>query len=86
MSNMFFCKEGTKIIEIFQARSDCTFWYLSQQLDISYEFIKTIEFPVSSGHQSTFIPLNTIKDFIKKLKTPFSCSLFIISGLYHTAQ
>lgn len=66
--NMLFCKPQAKIIEIFQARSDCTYFYLAQQLGLDYQYIKTQEFDALdwSGFKDTVVDLKKIEDFCSK--------------------
>ncbi len=62
--NTLFCKPSTHIIEIFQERSDCCFYYLSQRMELNHHCIQTIDFQELEGYASTTIPLFIIQDFI----------------------
>lgn len=44
MSNLIFSQPSTKVFELFQARSDATYWFLSQILGLRYQGFKTQEF------------------------------------------
>ena len=63
LANTIFCNKNVKIIEIFQGLNDCTFWYLSQQLNLNYNAIKTIDFIpdyMTAWQSPTYIPLEII--------------------------
>lgn len=68
LTNILFCKPNTKIIEIFQARSSCTYFYISQQLNLKYDYIQTCEFSDTDkqGSKNTIIPLHLIKNYLKQ--------------------
>ncbi len=65
--NIMFCKPTTKVIEIFQARSDSTFYYLGQTLGLNYTCIKTMEFSSIEAFENTEIPIEIFHDVIKIL-------------------
>jgi hypothetical protein len=44
LTNLIFSNPGTKVIEIFQARADATYWYASQTLGLNHTCIQTCEF------------------------------------------
>lgn len=62
--NLMFCKPGTEVIEIFQGRSDCSLYYLSQILQLKYHYIQTMDFETIEGQEDSTVPLFLIKDFI----------------------
>lgn len=62
LTNIIFCKPGTQVIEIFQARSDCTYFYMAQQLHLKYDYIQTQEFDEFYGYKDTAISLDLIKN------------------------
>ena len=65
LTNMIFCKSETKILEIFQARSDCCFYFLAQTVGLkNYKYIKTMEFEHIGGFYDTFVNLNIIQNFV----------------------
>lgn len=64
LSNLLFCKPNTHVIEIFQERSDCCFYYLSQDLKLNYHYIKTTEFKNIEGQISTIIDQKIIQTFM----------------------
>lgn len=68
LANLIFCKPKTKILEIFQARSSCTYWYMAQQLNLNYHYLKTLEFNEANvvGGINTKIPLSLFKMFIEE--------------------
>ncbi|HSW76610.1 MAG TPA: glycosyltransferase family 61 protein, partial [Candidatus Saccharimonadales bacterium] len=70
-TNILFCKPGAKVFEIFQARSDTSFFYLAQLLDIQYKAVQTMEFPDRDpgGGACTAIPLEIIHDILNNLNT-----------------
>lgn len=66
-TNILFCNPGTRIIEIFQARLDCTYFYMAQQLGLKYNYIETINVkPNTYGYGDTTISIKLINDFIFK--------------------
>lgn len=66
LTNLLFCKPNTQVIEIFQAKSDCSLYYLSQLLRLNHYCIQTMDFNNNiEGNISTTVPLFIIKDFIK---------------------
>lgn len=70
LANCIFCQEGTKIIELLQGLNDCTFWFLSQDLNLKYTPIKTTTFKpdyLAAWKSDTYMPLAIIKDVIAHL-------------------
>jgi hypothetical protein len=70
LANTIFCTEQTKIIELFQGLNDCTFWYLSQTLNLNYTPVQTVTFLsnyYAAWSTNTYMPLAIIKDVIKNL-------------------
>lgn len=43
LTNIIFCKEGTKILELFQALIDTSFWFPSQIFNLNYTPINTLD-------------------------------------------
>lgn len=68
LMNLAFCKPKTKIIEIFQARSSSTYWYMSQQLNLDYHYIQTRQFNKIEifGRKNLDIPLDKIQNFLNR--------------------
>jgi hypothetical protein len=69
LANTIYCKPGTKVIELLQGLNDCTFWYLSQDLNLDYTAIKTTEFKSNHGDawaSNTYMPLRIIREVIKQ--------------------
>ena len=67
LTNMIFCKPETRIIEIFQARSDCCFYFLAQTIGLkNYQYIKTMEFEDIGGFYDTLVNLDIIQNFVDK--------------------
>jgi hypothetical protein len=69
LTNIIFAQPGyTKIIEIFQAREDGTYWYLSQEVGLEHYCIKTIEFDtkatLNNGFVKSEVDIKPIEDFI----------------------
>lgn len=64
--NIMFCKPTTKIVEIFQARSDCAIFYLAQTLQLDYQLIQTVDFENITGHENTYVPLFLMQNYINK--------------------
>lgn len=64
-TNILFCKPGTNILEIFGARSGCDYFYISQQLQLHYQCIKTVEFPKGLGFKSIQIPKKAVADYLE---------------------
>lgn len=71
-ANLIFCKPNTTIIEIFQARSDSCFYYLSQQMNLNHYCIQTTDFKDIDGNTHTSVPIFLIQDFINKNKQMFT--------------
>lgn len=46
LTNCLFCKPKTKIIEIFQALVDSSFWWIAQTMNLDYSCIKTVDIDV----------------------------------------
>lgn len=44
LANLIFSKPETQVIELFQARADATYWYMSQTLHLHHTCIQTCEF------------------------------------------
>ena len=56
LTNTVFCKQGTKIVEIFQQRADDAYWFLSQVLGFEHHCIKSAEFTdQDGGNQDTHV-------------------------------
>ena len=72
LMNLIFCKPGTQVIEIFQARSDCSLYYLSQLLGLRHHCIQTMDFHDIEGNLSTTVPVFIIKNFIKNNEALFN--------------
>jgi len=53
LTNLLFAKPKTKVIEIFQAHEDDTYWYLSRVLDLDHHCIKTVPFEKNGGYKNT---------------------------------
>ncbi len=66
LMNLIFCKPGTTVIEIYQGRSDCCFYYLAQIMKLNPYCIQTMEFDPADiwGYKDTAIPLDIIQNFI----------------------
>lgn len=62
LTNLLFCNTDTRIIELYQARRDCTIWNLSQMAGIkNHHCVKTGEFiDAREGQYDTEIPLDVI--------------------------
>lgn len=65
LTNQLFCKPKTTIIELFLGRSDSTFYYTSNLLNLNHHCIQTMDFKDIEGNQNTQIPLFIIQKFIK---------------------
>jgi len=71
LANSIFCNPDVKIIELFQALNDCTFWYLSQDFNFNYTAVQTtnfIEDYVAAWQSPTIMPLQVIKHIEHILK------------------
>ena len=68
LTNLIFCQPGTKVVEIFQARLDLSFFYIAQQMNLRYDYIKTIDFVSGNDHIDTIVPLGIIESFIQSYK------------------
>lgn len=73
LTNIIFAQRKAHLIEIFQAREDATYWYLSQEVGLQHTCIKTIEFDtrkgdsLNSGFVNSKIPLESIQDVLVNL-------------------
>ncbi|MCX5923210.1 MAG: glycosyltransferase family 61 protein [Candidatus Dependentiae bacterium] len=65
LTNLIFCNPGTCIVELFQARGDCTFFYLSQLIGLKHICLQSMTFSQGGGFFDTTISLDIIQDFIK---------------------
>lgn len=72
LTNITFCKPNTTIIEIFQAFSDSTFYYLSQNLGLQHYCIQTMDFKDMRGIEDAKVPLFIIQNFINKHQEIFN--------------
>lgn len=64
-ANVLFCKPGTKIIDIFQNRSESCFFYLCQLCNLEYYAIQTVDFNQSiRGQEDTYINPFIVQNFI----------------------
>jgi hypothetical protein len=73
LANCIFCDKKTKIIELFQGLNDCTFWYVSQMLDLDYTPIATIDFIpdyTTAWLSDTYMPISVIHELINKINNP----------------
>lgn len=73
-ANIIFCDQTTKIIELFQGLNDCTFWYISQFLNLNYTPLATTDFFTDyyqAWTSDTYMPLSTIEKIVSCL------------GIYH---
>ncbi len=71
LANCIFCNKNVKIIELFQGLNDATFWYLSQELQLDYNPIQTIDFIpdyMSAWQSHTYMPPEVIEKIIKLIK------------------
>lgn len=59
--NLLFARPGTKVIELFQAHEDDTYWYLSQVIGLDHVCVKTTEFKPDGGYTDTIIPIESIE-------------------------
>ncbi len=71
LTNLMFATPGAQVVEIFQQRGDCGFYYLSQMMGLKHECVKTVEFD-DRGHTSSVAPLFVIRDFIASHKNLFN--------------
>jgi capsular polysaccharide biosynthesis protein len=71
LTNIIFCDPTTRIIELYQARRDCTIWNLSQMvgLEKNHLCVKTTEFiDQNEGQYDTLVPREIINELIAKLR------------------
>ncbi len=54
LTNLIFSKPETQVIELFQARADATYWYISQILNLKHTCIQTCEFDQQTNHIGFF--------------------------------
>ena len=66
LTNIIFCKPNTQIIEIFQARNNNSFCYLSQTSGLRYDFLKTTPFKKEGLYMDTTVPPDLIEGYVKK--------------------
>ncbi len=72
LTNIIFAQPHiAQLIEIFQAREDATYWYLSQEIGLQYHGIKTIEFDtkatLNNGFKKVKVDLEPIEKFLNTL-------------------
>jgi Glycosyltransferase 61 len=69
LTNVLFCNSNTKIIELYQARRDCTIWNLSHMAGVENHYcIKTTDFiDAREGQYDTAIPVEIINQVIREL-------------------
>ncbi len=67
LTNAIFCDPGTLVIELFQARGDCTFFYLSQLCGLKHVCVQTVEFDQHGGFFDTQMPLSIIQNVVDNL-------------------
>lgn len=72
LTNQIFCKPNTTIIEIFLSRSDSTFYYASDILQLHHYCIKTRDFSEIEGNQNIEVPISIIKNYINDHKILFN--------------
>jgi capsular polysaccharide biosynthesis protein len=71
LANTIFCTKKVKIIELLQGLNDCTFWYLSQTLDLNYSVVQTVPFFIdymTAWKTDTTMPLPLIEKIVDALK------------------
>lgn len=70
LANSIFCRPETKVIELYQGLNDCTFWYLSQDLNLNYIPLQTTTF-LTDYYQAwatpTTMPLMLIQKYIDQV-------------------
>lgn len=64
LTNLIFSDPHITMIEIFQERSDLTYFYLAQVLQLNYFYIPTCTFRYMLGHHDTVVNPLIIKNFI----------------------
>lgn len=64
LTNLIFCKPNTTVIEMFQTLQGSHYFYLSKQLQLHYEYIKTID-SEKNYTTSESLPLTIIQNFIQ---------------------
>jgi capsular polysaccharide biosynthesis protein len=68
LANVIFCNPTVRIVDIFQARRDCTIYYLCQTLGLSYQCVKTMEFIDDyDGQFDTIVPLDIMENLVRSL-------------------
>ncbi len=71
LTNTLFCKTGTNIVEIFLARSDATFYYASETLQLHHYCLQTMDFTEIDGNKNFLVPLFLIHNFINEHQSLF---------------
>ena len=66
LNHQMFCRPGTTIVEIYQHRSDCCFYYLSQVVGLQHHCLQVTEFKHIWGFYHTGIPPIIFQRFIDK--------------------
>lgn len=66
LANIMFCKPGTDIIELFQARPDSSFYNLAKAVDLNHLGVQTSPFH-ETGFFNTEIPLSIIQELLSKI-------------------
>lgn len=63
-TNIIFCQPHTKIVELFQNRSGCSYFYLCQLLGLQHHILKTGDFNNIQNHETTAVSAAIVQDFI----------------------
>jgi capsular polysaccharide biosynthesis protein len=68
LTNILFCNTDALVVDIFQARRDCTIYYLSQTLGLQYKCVKTMEFiDQNDGQFDMAMPLDVVEKLLDEL-------------------
>ena len=68
LTNILFCNKDALVVDIFQARRDCTIFYLSQILGLKYKCVKTMEFiDQNDGQFDMEMPLDVVEKLLDEL-------------------
>lgn len=68
LTNILFCNKDALVVDIFQARRDCTIYYLSQVLGLKYKCVKTMEFiDQNDGQFDMEMSLDIVEKLLEEL-------------------
>lgn len=65
LTNLIFCRPGTKVVEIFQNLYDSVFYNIAQTCGLSYIPVQTMPYGKFYVHANTEVPVKVVQCFLK---------------------